>query len=369
MELGISLDPYPEKAMKTDFLIIGGGVAGLSSANCLAEAGADVTLLESGTYPVQKICGEFLSPEAIPILEGWDIAPASEIATLKFVTPKQQWCMELPQRAATLPRYVLDGALARRAELYGAQVKTGAQVENVEVPKFEGQNFNVTLTSGERWSSPTLLLSTGRLVSSLTKQKPPKFCYIGAKAHFKGIDIPKELVMHLVPGAYFGMAPISDGSVNVAGIIACTAEQAQDPKATLYAFFERSETQCLTEVLDQGSCLFEDWMVGPIPEFGMRDDPRWPNTLLIGDAAGVIPPATGNGLAMGLTSGILAAEYALKGDLESYQACWKKTYGKRISRGVCLHRFFLSSYLVKAMPLVNRLFPAIPDYLFRLTRK
>ncbi|MCB1113017.1 MAG: NAD(P)/FAD-dependent oxidoreductase [Chlamydiales bacterium] len=354
--------------MKTDFIIIGGGVTGLSAAIRLSEAGADVILLEAGDYPSHKVCGEFLSPEALPLLDKWEIAPAAKVTTLKLILPKRQWSAALPQAAATMPRYCLDDALAQHAKKNSVQIKTCAKVERIDIPKSEGQHFNVFLTTGEQYTSSTLLVSTGRLMNSLTGQKMPKFRYIGAKAHFEGIAMSDELAMHLIPGAYFGMAPIGANRVNIAGLITCSQEEARHPRATLSAFLERHRASSFVKTLERGHCLFNDWMVGPVPEFGIRRQHLWPNTFFLGDAAGVIPPATGNGLAMGLTSGILAADYALKGQPQTYRKHWKAIYAPRISKGILLHRLFLARRLPGAIPILCQTFPFLYDYVFRATR-
>ena len=50
--------------MSYDALVIGGGLAGCSTALQLARRGHSVLLAEQSTYPRHKLCGEFLSPEA-----------------------------------------------------------------------------------------------------------------------------------------------------------------------------------------------------------------------------------------------------------------------------------------------------------------
>lgn len=354
--------------MRTDFIIIGGGVAGLSAANRLAESGADVTLLEAGVYPSHKICGEFLSPEALPILDRWGIQPSMQISKLQIKTPTREWSGFLPKVAATMPRYLLDEALAQRAKQNGAQIVTGAEVIELITPKNDGQSFTITLKTGERYTAPSLLMSTGRLMNALSGQKMPKFKYIGVKAHFEKIDLTNQLKMLLLPGAYFGMAPIETHKINVAGIIACSGDEVFNPAATLAKFLKSKRSVPLLEILDQGDCSFQDWMVGPVPEFGIRQQPQWPNTYFIGDAAGVIPPATGDGLAMGLTSGILAAEYAFRTEPKSYRKRWESEYKSRIRKGALLHKLYLSSPFAEAVPLVCTYIPPLLDYVFRATR-
>lgn len=352
--------------MKTDFLILGGGVAGLSAANHLADAGAQVVLLESGTYPSHKICGEFVSPEALPLLEKWGIDPPIKIHRLKLVTSQMEWQMELPEMAASISRYVLDDALAKRAQSKGAVIQTESLIEHIEFPENLGQPYIVSLSTGEKWESLILLISTGRLVNSLLGHQPPP-CYIGVKAHFEGIRI-QELTMHVTRGAYFGISPIDNNSVNVAGLIACSSAELRNSRETFESLLKTPGFEALQHTLASGKMLFNDWLVGTIPEFGIRPQPEWPRVYLLGDAASVIPPATGNGLAMGLTSGVLAAACALKGEDNLYRKEWDKEYKRRILRGMILHRLFLSPRWVNTIPFITKLLPFIPQVCFNATR-
>lgn len=350
--------------MKTDFLIIGGGIAGLAAANQFIDRGADVTLIEEGSYPAHKICGEFLSPEALPLLAKWDIFPKVTIGAIRFVFAHKEWSMPLKENTASIPRFVLDAALAERAREKGVRMITGAKVLHIE----RGGHYEVTLASGDKIQAPALFLSAGRLMGKLTNQGPPPFCYVGVKAHFSDLPIKNELVMHLMPGAYMGIAPFSANEANVAGIIACSSQEAKNPKDYFRSFLERPESLPLKTMLTKGKCLFEEWLSGPIPEFGLRNPPQWENAYFLGDAAGVIPPATGNGLAMGLTSGIMAADFALKGSYEAYRKEWKRVFGGRIRRGKLLHALFLRPTLARTIPHISRIFPSLPQFFFRATR-
>ena len=50
-----------------DCAIIGGGLAGLTLAVQLADAGYSVVMFEKGKYPFHKVCGEYISMESYEI--------------------------------------------------------------------------------------------------------------------------------------------------------------------------------------------------------------------------------------------------------------------------------------------------------------
>jgi len=174
--------------------------------------------------------------------------------------------------------------------------------------------------------------------------------------------------MHISKGAYFGVSPIANDRVNVAGIMLATPNEIQNPQEAFDAFLRSSKACPLLKTLESSHPVFDKWMIGSVPEFGVRHHPAWPNVFLLGDAAGVIAPATGNGLAMGLTSGILAATCALKGEDKEYKKHWNRLYRARILKGMFLHRLFLSPLCVKAIPMLSKLFPYLPHYCFKATR-
>src|SRR5215216_4329569 len=84
-----------------DAAVVGGGPAGCSAAISLAAGGARVVLLEARAYPHDKLCGEFLSPECVPLLGALGLSPALR---------------------------ALGHAMAQRAQVAGAELRTGQAV-------------------------------------------------------------------------------------------------------------------------------------------------------------------------------------------------------------------------------------------------
>ena len=58
-----------------DVVIIGGGLAGLCNAIHLSKFDKKVLLIEKNSYPKHKVCGEYISNEALPYLEYLDVNP------------------------------------------------------------------------------------------------------------------------------------------------------------------------------------------------------------------------------------------------------------------------------------------------------
>lgn len=58
---------------QTDVIIIGGGLAGLSSAIHLSKHDLSVLVIEKNSYPKHKVCGEYISNEVLPYLDYLEI--------------------------------------------------------------------------------------------------------------------------------------------------------------------------------------------------------------------------------------------------------------------------------------------------------
>ncbi|MEM7395224.1 MAG: hypothetical protein AAF492_23065, partial [Verrucomicrobiota bacterium] len=255
---------------------------------------------------------------------------------------------------AGISRYTFDAWLARRAVEQGATVLTETRVEDWRT-KSEAGRFEADLSSGETLQAEGILIGTGRVLAAKIKRERPDLPFVGFKAHFDGVDMEETLEMHLTPGAYVGLSNIGPNRVNCA----CIA----DAKRVT------SMEGLLPKKLAGAEMVFSEWMALRAPRFSLQDVPDWPDAYFIGDAAGSIFPATGDGLAMGLTSGRMVADYAIKGDAGGFRAAWKKRYASRIRWGRVLHEILMKPVYARSMMTVCGRWPGIAESLFRRTRE
>src|SRR5689334_12515292 len=103
--------------------VIGGGPAGSSAAIAAALDGAAIDLYEKSKLPRHKVCGEFLSPEILPLLDKLGLATAfvderpAPITRLLLRFGEKEKCAPLPERAYGLSRFAFDKLLFDRAAI------------------------------------------------------------------------------------------------------------------------------------------------------------------------------------------------------------------------------------------------------------
>ena len=121
--------------MQDEILIIGGGVAGCAASILLARKGRSVILIEREPTPRHKVCGEFLSGEALEDLHalGIDVASlgAVPINYVRLAAARRAAQAPLPFPAASLTRQALDTALIAAAVAAGVRFKRGRNVQSL----------------------------------------------------------------------------------------------------------------------------------------------------------------------------------------------------------------------------------------------
>ena len=348
---------------EVDYVIVGGGVAGLSAANRLLELGLEPLLIEGGSYPSHKVCGEFFSPISLPLLKKWDIFPIP-LSQLRLHTASRSLSFVFPQPAGALSHLQVDPTLAQQLLARGVTLLTKTTVVSWHPPASSQERHQLTLSSGEKVLAKHLFMATGRIPHP--SFSAPPILYKGFKAHFSGIKLNSTLEMFSFPGAYLGLAPIEEGKVNVACLATLEAVGDASPSDFMHRLIERHPL--LRGLIQEGGHLFPEWMSASIPSFGLRPTPPWPRTYFIGDAAGTIPPACGKGLSLALASGCLAAEYGQRDDAAGFKRAWHRQCRLQMTMANMLHRLLLAPHWGDRLLQLGEKLPWLANKTFTLAR-
>lgn len=307
---------------KVDVAVVGAGPAGSTAAYFLAEAGANVALLDQATFPRDKVCGDGVSARGLEALAHLGLGAWSTQfqapETLHLVAPGGQTVEASPPAddpfcyGRTIPRKVLDAALVEVAVQAGARLHEGVRVRNVER---DGSRPVVT-ADGLRLSVALVILADGSHASISRRlgllADRPKF--LAVRQYLAGDTGPSgRLDVHfldsMLPG-YLWVFPMTGGRVNV-GVGTSMARVHSgdvDLKAVLVDFLRRQRRT--------GGRLAEAEPLGSVQGHPIRTAFGQTRThaerlLVAGEAAGLVSPLSGEGIAPAMESGELAAQHAL----------------------------------------------------------
>lgn len=272
--------------------IIGGGLAGLTLGIGLRQREVPVKILEAGSYPRHRVCGEFISGHGQAVLDRlglrarFEQAGAVHARTVMFVcgayrSPVRQ----LPAPALCLSRHAMDALLAGSFQQLGGELLVTTR-----------------WTSGE--SCQGVVQAAGRRTQSA--EKNPR--WFGVKAHVSRaspVNLEADLEMHLSPDGYIGVNRINGGEVNVCGLFR-VREGARRPESK--QDWLRGEKNSLlhtrlaaAEFAPDSFCSVAGLQLKP-QRAAMKKD------CCIGDTLTMTPPVTGNGMSMAFESAELAVE-------------------------------------------------------------
>lgn len=356
--------------MIEECVIIGGGVAGLSAANQLIDEGVNPLLIEAGTFPSHRICGEFLSYECLPILRNWEIPISNEISQCQLFRGLNTIEFDFPEYSGTCSRFILDHSLLMRAKQKGGRVLSETSVISLKIPTKRSGNYEIVLSNGQTIKSHHLMIGTGRIPGMPGINNRVTMRYRGFKAHFEGVAPSDKIEMHTFPGGYLGLSTIDSTTANVACIIDMKYSKHLDSaESFMNEIKNTSHLPFFRERMSAARMIFPQWMLGQVPEFGIRNNPSWENVFWIGDAAGSIPPISGQGLSIGITSGCMAAEFYLKRDVEGFKKAWTRRYRKRFLVASMLHKMMISPQMSSVAFTLGKAIPRLPLSLWKLTRE
>jgi flavin-dependent dehydrogenase len=306
---------YRQGEVKAEVLVIGGGLAGSAAAIALAKGGREVLLVEREALPQHKVCGEFLSREALTYLTalGVDVVAmgAVPIAAVRLASVRGVSETPLPFTAMSLTRRRLDKALLRLAAEAGVRVVRGCSVDGLEA------GWRARLDSGaEIIDASAVFLATGK--HDLRGRPRPAgrqndlvaFKMYWRLAAVQAAALAEHVELILYRGGYAGLQPVEDEVAN----LCCLIERAELQR--LGGHWEKllaamlAQSPHLRERLHGAEALLKKPLaVSAIPYGFVRE--RTDGVWCLGDQAAVIPSFTGEGMSIALHTGMLAAQMYL----------------------------------------------------------
>lgn len=280
-----------------DLAVIGGGPAGTSAAITAARLGFRVVLLEAGSFPRQKVCGEFVSGEALNRLA--DLVPqakfahAPRIRKARIFLDRARATLPVSPAAASIPRYDLDVALWESAASAGCVMRDRTRVKSLDASQ---NGFAICLDS-EEISARTVINASGRW-SDLTTRVPVEQQWIGVKGHFSEAQPSESCDLYFFEGGYCGVQPIGNEMVNVAAMVKPSVAKSLSTVCALNHDL-RQRSGNWTAVGDP---------ITTAPLFFRAPMTSKDGVLLAGDAAAFLDPFAGDGISIALHSGAMAAE-------------------------------------------------------------
>jgi len=361
-----------------DVIIVGGGLAGLSSAILLSRKNYKVLVLEKESYPKHKVCGEYISMESKPFLQSIGL-PIEEmnlpVISKLMVTDIRgnEINTGLPQGGFGISRFKLDSMLAELAQKEGAILLTKTRADNIQ---FEDEVF--TVTSGSQTFISKMACGTWGKRSNIdikwerpfTQKKSNSLNnYVGIKYHISYPWPEGYIGLHNFTDGYCGISRIEDGKCCLCYLTTAASLQKNGNDVKKMERDVLMKNPWLNKIFADAEFLYESPVAISQISFDKKEQ-VYNHVLLLGDAAGMITPLCGNGMSMAFRSAKIASEIIdaflqgnnTRAEVErNYTTKWKSIFSYRITLGRLVQSNFgkdlLTSIFLKtanALPFVKK---------------
>jgi menaquinone-9 beta-reductase len=309
-----------------DVLIAGAGPSGSATAALLARAGVRVTLVDRATFPRDKACSEYMSPEAIRVLDRLGVVDALEragaqplVGTAVTAARGSRLHGEFARAAVrpfratglSVPRRVLDAELVEVARRAGVEVVERTALEELlydggavagamlRTPDGSSRAVRARLTVG----ADGLRSIVARRLGGRRHGRPRRVAFV---AHLDGVDgMEASAEMHVGTRGYVGLNPLGGGRANVTLVV--PAERARGARGRAEAFYLEGLRE-FPEVawrVERARIARPVMATGPFAAWSGRVTAD--GAALVGDAADFFDPFTGEGIYCALRGAELLA--------------------------------------------------------------
>jgi len=350
-------------AIDADVVVVGGSVAGATTARLLAEAGHQVVVLDKAQFPRDKPCGEGVMPTGVRLLDRLGVLrqiPGGQGHTIRgvefVVNDGARIRGDFPDvgggfnRGMGIRRLVLDHVLLKHARAHlGVKVHESEAALDVAWPA--GLLAEVSTTK-RRYRARIVIGADGlrsmvrrKLGLEMRRRGVRRY---GVRAHFHFTDssrIGDYVTVFRDAGAESYLTPVGDTELEVAlllehgrmkafsGRLAAEYDSYLDRMPHLRSMLEGSRR--ISPVLACGS--FNVWARSRVAD----------RALLVGDAGGYLDPITGEGISLALQSAYWAADIVDKGlRRDDLSAGFLRPYHDRIEQAIRHYKILTRALLM-----------------------
>jgi geranylgeranyl reductase family protein len=286
-----------------DVAIVGGGPAGSTCASFCVNNGLRTIVIEREKFPREKVCGDCINPLCWPVLRRLGIdrrmrdAQHGVLDGVEFINlGGERLRVDLPEgdnAEIAIKRSLFDFILLENAREYGAEVREDRIVRSIERAR-KDEPWQLSL-GDEKIFARYLVAADGRnstVARGLGLLRQAQRERIALQAH---VPLPagfgNRVVLQLLPGGYSGQAPVNERELNLCLVgRAATLPDLRSWARECFGLTPEPQWRTITPLTRSA--------ISPVHE----------NLFLIGDAARVVEPFTGEGIAYALHSGEIAAE-------------------------------------------------------------
>lgn len=301
--------------MSRDALVVGGGPAGAGVAIGLAQAGAEVTLLERQAVTGDALCGGFMSWQTLDQLAalGIDVADLDGhcVTRLQLFAGDARAVAPLPRAGMGLSRHRLDTLLLDRTAAAGVTIERGVKVRALN------PDTSLDMGDGSTRRATSVFLATGKhALRGAERVMPARLAgdpVLGLRLRIPVSQAITALVgdsieLHLFDRGYAGLLCQEDGSANLCLAVHKSRLDAarQSPAALLAQLGEQNPALGERVALADMSANID--AIAAVP-YGWRTATTAPGLFRLGDQAGVIPSLAGEGMGIALASAALAVRH------------------------------------------------------------